>query len=59
MVEKKCLAYLAYIHDFSAEVPSMDSVPVLSEFPEVFPTDMEGMQPDKGINLFIYLVSGT
>nr|XP_009607378.1 uncharacterized protein LOC104101599 [Nicotiana tomentosiformis] len=59
MVEKKCLEYLAYICDFSVEVPSMDSVRVLSEFPEVFHIDMEGMQPNRGINFFIYLVSGT
>ncbi|XP_070058145.1 uncharacterized protein [Nicotiana tomentosiformis] len=34
MVEKGCLAYLAYVHDSSAEVPSMDSVHVVREFPE-------------------------
>ncbi|XP_075084833.1 uncharacterized protein LOC142168071 [Nicotiana tabacum] len=59
MVEKECLAYLAYIRDFSAEVPSMDSVRVLSEFLEVFPTDLASMQSDKGIDLFIYSVSST
>ncbi|XP_070049258.1 uncharacterized protein [Nicotiana tomentosiformis] len=59
MVEKECLAYLSYIHDFSVEVPSMDSIRVLSEFPEVFPTYLASMQPGKDIDLFIYLVSGT
>ncbi|XP_070010081.1 uncharacterized protein [Nicotiana sylvestris] len=34
MVEKGCLAYLAYVHDSSAEVPSMGSMPVVREFPE-------------------------
>ncbi|XP_070032689.1 uncharacterized protein [Nicotiana tomentosiformis] len=34
MVEKGCLAYLVYVRDSSAEVPSMDSVPVVREFPE-------------------------
>ena len=33
MAEKGCLAYLAYIGDPSANVPSMDSVPVVREFP--------------------------
>ena len=59
MVEKECLAYLAYIRDFSVEVPPMDLVWGLSEFPEVFPIDLESIQPDRGIDLFIYLVSGT
>ncbi|XP_070039562.1 uncharacterized protein [Nicotiana tomentosiformis] len=40
MVEKECLVYLAYIHDSSAEVPFMDSVPVIHEFPEVFFADL-------------------
>ncbi|XP_070045852.1 uncharacterized protein [Nicotiana tomentosiformis] len=34
MVGNGCLAYLAYVHISSAEVPSMDSVPVVREFPE-------------------------
>ncbi|XP_070040603.1 uncharacterized protein [Nicotiana tomentosiformis] len=35
IVKKGCLAYLAYVCDSSAEVPSMDSVPVVREFPKV------------------------
>ncbi|XP_070025058.1 uncharacterized protein [Nicotiana sylvestris] len=34
MVEKGCLAYLAYVRDSNAEVPSIDSVPMVREFPE-------------------------
>ncbi|XP_070034484.1 uncharacterized protein [Nicotiana tomentosiformis] len=59
MVEKGCLAYLAYVHDSSAEVPSMDSVTVLCEFPEVFPADLSGMPPDKDIDFCIDLALGT
>ncbi|XP_070041475.1 uncharacterized protein [Nicotiana tomentosiformis] len=40
MVENGCLAYLAYIRDPSANVPFMDSVPIVLEFPEVFPVDL-------------------
>ncbi|XP_070056623.1 uncharacterized protein [Nicotiana tomentosiformis] len=59
MVEKGYLAYLAYVRDSSMEVPSMDSVPVVSEFPEVFPADLSGMPPDKDIDFCIDLASGT
>ncbi|XP_070046344.1 uncharacterized protein [Nicotiana tomentosiformis] len=59
MVEKVCLAYLAYICDPSAEVPSMGSVPVVHEFPKVFPTDLSGMPLDRDIDFCIDLVSGT
>ncbi|XP_070008291.1 uncharacterized protein, partial [Nicotiana sylvestris] len=59
MVEKGCLAYLAYVRDSSAEAPSIDSVPVVREFPEVFPSDLPGMPPDRDINFCIDLAPGT
>ncbi|XP_070004285.1 uncharacterized protein [Nicotiana sylvestris] len=59
MVEKGCLANLAYVRDSSAKVPSMDSVPVVREFPEVFPGDLPGMPPNRDIDFFIDLALGT
>ncbi|XP_070046306.1 uncharacterized protein [Nicotiana tomentosiformis] len=59
MIEKGCLAYLAYVRDSSTEVPSMDSVPVLREFPEVFPIDLPEMPPVKDIDFCIDLAPGT
>ncbi|XP_070044551.1 uncharacterized protein, partial [Nicotiana tomentosiformis] len=59
MVEKGCLAYLAYIRDPNADVPSMDSVPVVREFLEVFPADLSGMPPDRDIDFCIDLAPGT
>jgi len=59
MVEKGCLTYLAYIRDPSADVPSMDSVPVVREFSEVFPADLPVMPPDRDIDFCIDLAPGT
>ena len=59
MVEKGCLAYLAYVHDSSAEAPSIDYVPIVREFPEVFPSDLPGMPPDRDIDFCIDLTLGT
>ncbi|XP_070040058.1 uncharacterized protein [Nicotiana tomentosiformis] len=59
MVEKRCLAYLSYICDPSTEVPSMDSVPIVREFLEVFLVDLLGMPPDRDINFCIDLAPGT
>ncbi|XP_070005553.1 uncharacterized protein [Nicotiana sylvestris] len=59
MVEKGCLAYLAYVRDSKAEVPSIDSVHVVHEFPEVFPSDLPGMPPDRDIDFCIDLAPGT
>ncbi|XP_070013671.1 uncharacterized protein [Nicotiana sylvestris] len=55
IVEKGCLAYLAYVRDSSAEVPSMYFVPVVREFPEVFPVNLSGMPPDRDIDFCIDL----
>jgi len=49
---------LAYIRDLSTDVPSMDSVPVVREFPEVFPVDLPGMPPDRDIDFYIDLSPG-
>ncbi|XP_070029760.1 uncharacterized protein [Nicotiana sylvestris] len=59
MVEKRCLAYLAYARNSSAEVSSMDLVPVFREFPEVFPADLRGMPPNMDIDFCIDLAPST
>ncbi|XP_070034758.1 uncharacterized protein [Nicotiana tomentosiformis] len=59
IVEKGCLANFAYVRDSSAEVPSMDSVPIIREFLEVFPADLSGMPPDRDIDFSIDLALGT
>ncbi|XP_070004260.1 uncharacterized protein [Nicotiana sylvestris] len=59
MVEKGWLSYLAYVRDSSAEVPSIDSVPVVQEVPKEFPVDLSGMPPDRDIDFCINLVVGT
>ncbi|XP_070057797.1 uncharacterized protein [Nicotiana tomentosiformis] len=58
-VEKGRLAYLAYIRDPSAGIPSLDSVPVVREFQDVFPADLSGMPPERDIEFCIDLALGT
>ncbi|XP_070026526.1 uncharacterized protein [Nicotiana sylvestris] len=59
MVENGCLAYLAYVRDITAESPTINSVPVVQEFTDVFPSDLPGMPPDRDIDFCIYLAPGT
>ncbi|XP_070032011.1 uncharacterized protein [Nicotiana tomentosiformis] len=59
MIEKGCLAYLAYLRDTTAETPTIDSVPVVWKFFDVFPADLPCMPPDHDIDFGIDLVSGT
>ncbi|XP_070018160.1 uncharacterized protein [Nicotiana sylvestris] len=59
MVEKGCLAYLAYVQDTTAESPMIDSVLVVQEFADVFPSNLPGMPPDRDIDFCIDLAPGT
>ncbi|WMV21146.1 hypothetical protein MTR67_014531 [Solanum verrucosum] len=55
LVEQVCLAYLAHIRDVEVESPSIESIPVVSKFREVFPNYLPGMLPDRDINFCIDL----
>ncbi|XP_070035261.1 uncharacterized protein [Nicotiana tomentosiformis] len=59
MVEKGCLAYLDYVRDTTTETPGIDSVPIVREFSDVFPSDIPSMPPDRDIDFYIDLAPGT
>ena len=59
MVSKGCLAFLAHLRDDTIQVPSIESVSVVHEFLDVFPTDLPGMPPDRDIDFCIDLEPGT
>ncbi|KAH0741272.1 hypothetical protein KY290_034315 [Solanum tuberosum] len=54
-----CLAYLDNIRDVEVESPSIESIPVVSEFREVFLIDLPGVPPDRDIDFFIDLEPST
>ncbi|XP_070030456.1 uncharacterized protein [Nicotiana sylvestris] len=59
MVEKGCLAYLAYVRDTTAKSLTIDSVPVVREFSNVFSSDLPSMPPDRDIDFCIDLAPST
>ncbi|WMV45799.1 hypothetical protein MTR67_039184 [Solanum verrucosum] len=59
LVEQGCLAYLAQVRDVEIEAPFIGSIPVVSEFSEVFPNDLPGMPLDRDIDFCIDLEPGT
>ncbi|XP_070019392.1 uncharacterized protein [Nicotiana sylvestris] len=59
MIGKGCLAYLAHIINPESEPPTLQSVPIVREFPEVFPYDLPGLPPERIIDLGIDLMPGT
>ena len=56
LLHKGCKAYLAHVIDkFSFEV-TMESVPVVNEFPDVFLKDLLDLPPDKELEFEIELL---
>ena len=58
-LSKGCSSYLAYILDASKEVKkTVNDVPVVCEFPDVFPEDLLGLPPDRQVEFRIDLIPG-
>ncbi|WMV13582.1 hypothetical protein MTR67_006967 [Solanum verrucosum] len=57
MISKGSIYHLVRVRDVEPETPSLESVPVVNEFPEGFPNDLPSMPPvrekDFGIDLFL------
>ena len=50
MISKGYLYHLVWVKDSSLETPTLESVPVVCEFPEVFPEDFPEVPPEREIN---------
>ncbi|XP_070020583.1 uncharacterized protein [Nicotiana sylvestris] len=59
MVGKGCLSYLEFLRDVGAQTPSIDYVPIVRDFPEIFPADLPGMTVDMDIDFGIDMVPDT
>ena len=59
MLRKGCLGYLAYVVETEKEGTLVDEIPVVKEFPDVFPDDIAGLPPDREVEFTIDLIPGT
>ncbi|XP_070046857.1 uncharacterized protein [Nicotiana tomentosiformis] len=59
MVEKGCLAHLAFVRHVSVDTATIGSFPVVREFPDIFHVVLAGMPPDRDIDFGIDFVTGT
>ena len=59
MISKGYLNHLVWAKDSSLETPSLESVQVVYEFPEVFPKDLPGVPPEREIDFGIDLLPDT
>ncbi|KAH0784113.1 hypothetical protein KY290_003711 [Solanum tuberosum] len=59
LVSKGCIYHLVRVHDSSVEIPQFQSVPIVREFPEVFPDDLPRIPPEREIDFGIDLILDT
>ena len=59
MLRKGCQGYLAYVVETGKEGTLVDEIPVVREFPDVFPDDIVGLPPEREVEFTIDLIPGT
>ena len=59
MLRKGFQGYLAYVVETGKEGTMVDEIPVVREFPDVFPNDIAGLPPEREVEFTIDLISGT
>ena len=58
MLRKGCQGYLAFVVDRRQEGTRLEDIPIVKEFPSVFPDDILGLPPDRAIEFIIELIPG-
>ena len=59
MLCKGCQGYLAYVVEIGKEGTTLDEIPVVREFPDVFPDDIAGLPPEREVEFTIDLIPRT
>ncbi|XP_075076654.1 uncharacterized protein LOC142163281 [Nicotiana tabacum] len=59
MISKGYIYHLVRVKDADAQIPTLQSVPIVNEFPGVFPEDLPGIPPDREIDFGIDLLPCT
>ncbi|KAL2240185.1 UNVERIFIED_CONTAM: Retrovirus-related Pol polyprotein from transposon [Sesamum indicum] len=58
LIKEGCEAYLASVHDTMKVSPSVLDVPVVREFPDVFPDELPGLPPHREVDIEIDTIPG-
>ena len=59
MLRKGCQGYLAFVVDRRQEGTRLEDIPIVKEFPDVFPNDISGLPPDREVEFTIDFIPGT
>ncbi|KAK1421015.1 hypothetical protein QVD17_23053 [Tagetes erecta] len=55
-VNQGCKAFIAYVADTTKNMKRLEDIPVVRDFPDVFPKDLSGIPPDREVEFRIDLV---
>ena len=58
LLRKGCEAFLALVLDSKRGQVDMENIPVVKEFPDVFPEELPGIPPEREVDLSIEVVHG-
>ena len=59
MISKGYICHLVRVRDTEAEAPTLQLVPVVKEFVDVFPEELPGLPPEREVDFGIDLLPGT
>nr|CAD1832826.1 unnamed protein product [Ananas comosus var. bracteatus] len=59
LINSGCIVYLATIMETKKELPAIGDIPIVREFPDVFPAELPGLPPNWEIEFVIDLVPRT
>ena len=59
LISRGCIYHIVRVRDDSVESPTLESIPVVSEFHEVFPKDLPGVPRDREIDFRIDVLPDT
>ena len=59
LLAKGCQGILAYVLDTKMKVPNLEEIPVVKDFPNVFPEELPGLSPNREIEFGIDVPPGT
>ncbi|GKB45151.1 hypothetical protein Tco_0890093, partial [Tanacetum coccineum] len=57
-IKRGCCTFLAHITEKKSEERGLEDVPIVHDFPEVFPEDLPGLPPPRQVEFQIKLVPG-
>ncbi|XP_070049019.1 uncharacterized protein [Nicotiana tomentosiformis] len=59
MIRKGYIYHLVRVTDTTIEVPTLQSAPIVNDFPDIFPDELPGVPPDREIDFGIDMIPGT